>query len=188
MSKEYYKQIPSAEMMDFERFYWRMASELSPGGFVAEIGTANGRSVIYLASQIKAMKKTCRIYAIDNLDYGKEAQRLDILRNIIKSECEDVISFIEADSLRASCRFEDKSFDFVFVDGSHKYEDVKADIRLWLPKVRVGGIIAGHDYWSPQNECGVKKAVDELIPAHKLRTEATDNGWGVWWTKIEEDV
>ncbi len=36
--------------------------------------------------------------------------------------------------------------DLVFIDGDHSYECVRQDIDSWMPKVRPGGILAGHDY------------------------------------------
>lgn len=56
--------------------------------------------------------------------------------------------------------FEDRYFDLVFIDGDHRYEAVKRDIELWLPKVRAGGIISGHDYGARKFE-GVTRAVGE---------------------------
>lgn len=38
------------------------------------------------------------------------------------------------------------SLDFAYIDASHTYENVRADIRSWLPKVKPGGWIGGHDY------------------------------------------
>lgn len=49
--------------------------------------------------------------------------------------------------------------DFLFIDGDHRYEAVRQDIDSWLPHVRDGGIIAGHDYDQP----GVKKAASETF-------------------------
>lgn len=40
----------------------------------------------------------------------------------------------------------DRSLDFVYLDADHQFESVVADIRAWLPKVRQGGVLAGHDY------------------------------------------
>ncbi|MES2199322.1 MAG: class I SAM-dependent methyltransferase [Chlamydiota bacterium] len=52
----------------------------------------------------------------------------------------------------------------MFIDGNHDYDFVKEDIKLWLPKVRAGGILAGHDYDPEGKEfSGVKRAVDELL-------------------------
>lgn len=50
--------------------------------------------------------------------------------------------------------------DLVFIDGNHSYDFVKKDIEMWLPKVKHGGIISGHDY-NPYRFPQVVKAVDE---------------------------
>ena len=39
----------------------------------------------------------------------------------------------------------DHSLDFVFLDASHEYKDVKDDIEHWLPKVKIGGTLGGDD-------------------------------------------
>ena len=39
----------------------------------------------------------------------------------------------------AAEKFEDESFDLVYIDASHWYKDVVKDIELWLPKVKKGG-------------------------------------------------
>jgi hypothetical protein len=46
----------------------------------------------------------------------------------------------------ASNLFPDQSFDLVYIDASHWYKDVIFDINTWLPKVKKGGYLAGHDY------------------------------------------
>ncbi len=50
------------------------------------------------------------------------------------------------DSAAAASLVEDGSMDFVFIDADHSYEGCLKDIDAWLPKVRKGGLIAGHDY------------------------------------------
>ncbi len=40
----------------------------------------------------------------------------------------------------------DESLDFVYLDGNHDFYNVTADIHHWLPKIRPGGILVGHDY------------------------------------------
>ena len=55
-----------------------------------------------------------------------------------------------------------EEIDLVFIDGNHDYAHVKQDIEHWLPKIRSGGMISGHDY---RNEFpGVRKAVDAFFP------------------------
>jgi predicted O-methyltransferase YrrM len=57
-----------------------------------------------------------------------------------------------------------EQFDLVFIDANHEYLNVKQDILAWLPKVRIGGILTGHDY-APEIPMfsGVKQAVDEIF-------------------------
>jgi hypothetical protein len=54
----------------------------------------------------------------------------------------------------------DEYLDFVYIDGDHKYEEVKRDIECWFPKVKKGGCIGGHDY-GKKNYLGVRRAVKE---------------------------
>ncbi len=67
---------------------------------------------------------------------------------------------IRADTVQAAQEFEDGSVDFVFVDADHTYEAVLADIDAWLPKIRSGGQMLGHDWGSPGFP-GVARAVRE---------------------------
>ena len=59
--------------------------------------------------------------------------------------------------------FDDDYFDWVYVDGNHGYEFVLADLRMCLPKMKHGGIIAGDDYeWGPEEDYPVRRAVTEF--------------------------
>jgi hypothetical protein len=43
-------------------------------------------------------------------------------------------------------RYPDEYFDFIYVDARHDYKGVLVDLHAWWPKLKVGGIIGGHDY------------------------------------------
>lgn len=69
---------------------------------------------------------------------------------------------LRKDSVEAAKDITDGSLDFVFIDADHSYEGCKADIEAWLPKVKPGGFISGHDYENTDfPKFGVKRAVDE---------------------------
>jgi len=53
--------------------------------------------------------------------------------------------------------------DLVYIDGNHSYSYVKQDIEKWFPKLRIGGLLSGHDY-NPTMFPSVIKAVDEIFP------------------------
>jgi len=78
------------------------------------------------------------------------------------------------------------NLDFVYIDGNHVYEFVKQDLESYWPKIRLGGILAGHDYFlgavpiydKVMVTIEVGKAVDEFVQKNnlKLYTKAPD-----WW-------
>jgi predicted O-methyltransferase YrrM len=59
---------------------------------------------------------------------------------------EDRAFMIRALSEQAVNLFADNSLDYVYIDGNHAYSWVKEDLELWWPKLKSGGIMAGHDY------------------------------------------
>jgi predicted O-methyltransferase YrrM len=79
-------------------------------------------------------------------------------------------------SLEASQQVDDGSLDFVYIDGDHRFDAVMLDLVLWAPKVRRGGIVAGHDaYFFYQ--AGVIDAVFAYTRAHRI------NDYYVTWEK-----
>ena len=62
-------------------------------------------------------------------------------------------------SLEAAQHIENNSLNFVYLDGSHKYEDVVNDIITWIPKIKKGGILAGHDIMWRDVALAVQKTI-----------------------------
>lgn len=56
-------------------------------------------------------------------------------------------------------------YDWLLIDGDHRYEGVKADIQIWLHHAKPGALVSLHDYApkSKKPKAGVKQAVDELL-------------------------
>lgn len=87
----------------------------------------------------------------------------------------DNVELIPDYSFNVADRFENKSFDFIYIDAAHDYESVIKEIDLFWPKLKQGGIMAGHDYvdqWP-----GVIQAVDTCFgkPTEIFR----DSSWAV---------
>lgn len=78
-------------------------------------------------------------------------------------------------SEQAAPLFEPESLDFVFIDGDHSYEACSLDIRLWWPKLKIGGLLSGHDYTDEKN-FGVIRAVNEFVGERELRL-GMNNTW-----------
>ena len=121
---------------------------------VVEIGFGRGLTTGHLLKAFPCL----RLNTVDIAFHQPEAVRL-------KARHRNQSVFWKMPSERAAPRFS-REVDMVFVDGGHLYEDVVLDLRLWWPKIRSGGIMAGHDYnvrwW------GVVKAVNEFASAKNL--------------------
>jgi hypothetical protein len=65
--------------------------------------------------------------------------------NVRRYGGEEAVRPLILPSTDAARLFPNRSVDLVFIDGDHSYSAVKRDIAAWLPKVRPGGILCGHD-------------------------------------------
>jgi Methyltransferase domain/Protein of unknown function DUF115 len=83
---------------------------------------------------------------------------------------------IRARSDEAASRMSDGIFDFVFIDADHSYEGCATDIDAWVPKLKPGALLCGHDYENPDfPEFGVKRAVDEFAERNGCTVELGEN-------------
>ncbi len=120
---------------------------------VAEIGVATGATCSYLLSLCPQVE---RYIAVDIY--------LGHVR--VMEKAHPNLELLEMDSVEAANILKDGILDLAFIDADHSYESVVGDIIAWLPKVRSGGILCGHDYWQSHphplpHVDGVKRAVDE---------------------------
>lgn len=74
------------------------------------------------------------------------------------------IIIARGESVRVSESIRERTLDFIYVDADHTYPGVLRDLRAWFPKLRNGGIFAGHDYFKRtlHVKYGVMQAVDEF--------------------------
>jgi predicted O-methyltransferase YrrM len=80
---------------------------------------------------------------------------------------------------------EGEPLDFLFLDGDHTYEGVRADFEMYAPLVRPGGMVAFHDIIEHPEvpECEVERVWNEVKPQYR-HVELVDpgdvRGWGPW--------
>ena len=152
----------------------------------AEIGVARGHHSAHLLEAIPDLK----LYSIDPWGfylkehlamYGYHTLADD--EKIYQQAAEMLKPFgqrskiIRSTSARAAPLITEP-LDMIFIDADHTYESVKRDIGLWWDKVKVGGIISGHDY-GHSHQPGVKKAVDEYFGHKGLNINQAAGS--VWW-------
>lgn len=152
-----------------------LAEQASKRKMIVEIGSWKGTTSIAMADNTTGL-----VYCVDTFKGSvneEKHQRLNEqpegwLRETFKRNVAGLSNILicEMESLLAARLFSESGerFDMVFLDASHDYESVKADILAWVPLLRSGGLLCGHDrQWD-----GVAKAIAELIPNHQVGTGA----------------
>lgn len=71
-------------------------------------------------------------------------------------------------STEAAKSVEDESLDFVYIDALHDFDNIMMDMLTWIPKVKKGGIVSGHDYW-PAPGFGVIEATNAYAKCHNIK-------------------
>ena len=156
---------------DFDDIYelaLRRNSVLKPARFV-EIGAYKGRSSCYLAERIAETGKPIRFDVVDTFagdpDVGERDLWPEFAANLARAGVLARVGAHRCTSLDAASQFADGSLDFVFLDARHSFEDAQQDLAAWWPKLRPGGLFAGHGY---ANSPGVRAAVDAFVAARGL--------------------
>lgn len=185
-----YLSIPGWDDAEMRACYNTFAREAKDGDTIAEVGTFLGRSLCYLCHRLKLEKKQVKVISVDLFPAQVMVQvpsmtlncpwpdgSLSIVRaNVMQGGFQEMVSFIRQDSADAASHVEDGSLFACYIDGDHTYPGVLRDVRAWLPKVRRGSYLCGHDYGAPGLD-GVKKAVDEVLG------RVTQNGSTFIWRK-----
>ncbi len=147
---------------------------------MAEIGCYTGESTELFSKSGKFKE----IYSIDpwgtNIDYDElSIDNMDIVEQLFDAriaKLQTPVHKIRRTSTEAVEICKDNFFDFMYIDGNHKYEAVKEDILGWLPKIKSNGIIAGHDYNHAYE--GVIQAVNEIFGKDNIQL-FPDSSWMV---------
>ena len=152
--------------------------KFADGDIFVEIGSWKGRSACAMAVNIINSNKDIKFYCVDTWEGSAEHQKggsnedIDIINGrlleIFNKNTEPVrkvINIVKKLSIEAAKDFDDHSLSFVYIDASHEYESVVNDLNAWYPKVKKGGILAGHDWdWA-----SVKKAVKNFCVVNDLK-------------------
>ena len=144
---------PNIKTLHGVDFYEPYNDYLSPGVY-----NANEPSVVYDKKDIDFIKLVC----YHRLEYSGH---------------KDKIRFHEMDSNEAAEYIDDDSLDFIFLDAYLTGQQAKNDLDVWYPKVKDGGIFAGHDW-----DCiDVQIAVNRFRENNNIKKlmSTYDNTW-VW--------
>lgn len=132
-----------------EKWLFEAARTLAEGALIVEIGSFKGRSTCCLGYGILGTNK--RVVAIDVFSWndtnrGTHRTRYydEFLRNVRRNNLEAYIEPIPGRSQEVAKAWT-RPIGMLFIDGSHEYEDVRADFENFYPHVVAGGLVALHD-------------------------------------------
>jgi hypothetical protein len=148
-----------------------VSSLIKPGDVGAEIGVLAGQFAYHVLLRAQPSK----LYLIDPWRYGPkpdvepdpspenraaEDQQFEHTRSLFARY--ENVEILRMKSQDAAALIADDSLDYVYIDGEHSFDAVKADLTSYLPKVKLGGHLIGDDYgWS-----GVGAGVDAFVAEH----------------------
>lgn len=132
--------------------------DLACGKDVLEVGSFKGLSAWGMASTARSLRcvDTFRANSAGQEQMPQMTTFTDFNRSI--SRYSNVTYFIGTSADAARLLHDD--YDFIFLDAMHTYDEVRADIERWWPRVREGGTMAFHDYHHTDFP-GVAQAVEE---------------------------
>jgi len=171
--EHFYASMPG--WFDFEDIYRRMVEIAGPVARFVEVGAFQGKSTCFMGVEISNSKKHILFDVVDTWEGsvehlpGGDHESSDVVDHSLfqafrrnTKPIAHLMNPMRLPSIEAAQRYQNGSLDFVFIDATHDYENVRADILAWRPKVKVGGYLGGHDFIL--NYPGVIQAVHELVP------------------------
>lgn len=163
----------------------------------AEIGVYKGEHAESLLENLSIKK----LYLIDpyklydeydegKKHYGIDQDPLDLVEREAQKRLEkysDKIIWVKKMSTDALIDIPN-NLDFVYIDGNHQYEFVKKDIETYYPKIKLGGILGGHDMYNGFcfEHNGVVQAVAEFVVKNNLQLYVELPDW--WVVKGKEFI
>lgn len=161
--EHFYQRVPG--QFTFPDFYSWLAKQLPKDRPVhgVELGVNQGQSAAFLGVELINNNVNAKVDLIDLCHINHYLSNLGPIQSVI-GVCRQEVSW------ESSRHYADKSLDFVFIDADHSYESVKKDILAFLPKVKSGGVICGHDFYAVDpdkhntiTDDGVMRAVVECF-------------------------
>jgi predicted O-methyltransferase YrrM len=133
------------------RLLFCLAANLPQPDAVVEIGSAEGKSTIWLASGLKASGRGGRVFAVDPHEayLGRSNTQEEFERNMRAAGVSEFVVGIGERSEEAAKGW-GAPLKLIFIDGDHSYDAVRRDFELWEKHLVPGGVVAFHDCLRPR--------------------------------------
>lgn len=172
------------EPWEFNKLYEEYQSFIGDTGNVLEIGSFFGGTLYYWTKGAKRLNKLVSVDLPIGPGDGRFNQMveskklwLDWMGNVndfvlISGDSHSPLIIEDA----AKC-FPNKDVDFLFIDGDHSYNGVRADFENYSGFVRSGGLVVFHDSIGIPD---VRRYVDEIKYRYKYQEIfGCQGGWGI---------
>ena len=134
----------SSNWKGFSTFALWLCDYISPK-VVVDLGVGEG----YSTSCFATSQNTDRVYGIDNFEgdslsgfFTRDESYEKVSQTLQRLELHNAM-ILRGDFKKVYKRF-NESIDILHIDGVHLYKDVKNDYKLWVNKLREGGVVLLH--------------------------------------------
>jgi len=151
------------------------------GGVVAELG-------VFLGDFSKQIIEHTNPSKLHLVDVWASKRYNDSLRLQVEEKLKSEIATGQVEinlglSTEVVGKYANNYFDWIYIDTDHSYATTKAELEHYAPKIKEGGIIAGHDYiignWNGVIRYGVVEAVHEFC---------VKNNWEILYISTEKEI
>lgn len=150
---------------------------------VVEIGVWKGASTLFMASKLRELAIDGVVIAVDTwlgssehwispdpgheLSYERGYPRLfeQFMVNVAACGLNDHVVPLPLDSGNAAAVIGHcfPPVDMIHLDAAHDYDAVMFDLTKWWPRLRLGGLFIGDDYFEASHWPDVKRATDDFL-------------------------
>jgi hypothetical protein len=138
---------------------------------VVELGVWGGCSFFAFCQAAETLKLKSKCYGIDtwqgDVHMGQYSERVfEKVQRYSQKHYSDRAILIRKTFCDAFSDFKDGSIDLLHIDGTHTYDAVSEDFRIWLPKISERGVVLFHDVSVIREDFGVKRFFDSIKPGY----------------------
>ncbi|XP_058085959.1 uncharacterized protein LOC131233313 [Magnolia sinica] len=161
---------------------------------IVEVGTFLGASAIHMAELTRRLGLKTQILCVDDfrgwpgfrgrfrdlkMVNGDVTLMYQFMQNVAHVNATEIVLHVphsSASALAKMCEWGVYA-DLIEVDAGHYFHSAWADINRAYAILRPGGVLFGHDYFTAEDNRGVRRAVNLFAKAKGLRVEIDGEHW-----------
>lgn len=173
-----YEHVQNAKLLATRE---QMLSLLPKNGMVAELGVDHGE----FSQKILEINQPSKLHLVDVWHSDRYPERLfhEVSKKFQSEIKNGKVEINRGLSTEVVNQFPDGYFDWIYIDTAHTYSVTKAELETYLPKMKHGGIIAGHDFIVGEIDVPWKYGVIEAVYEF-----CSSDGWEIIYLTMERGI